>query len=1030
MARSNSPLSLSEEANSEAEVLTPRSKVKALLASIESDSDEDATTSLTTTGRRRSALAAVSGNTQSPAAKHLEAAEFNAFEKGDSSEEDVIAPRGRLAARLEAHITERDSPASEKENSGSEHAYTRIKRRLLHGPEKTQDEPSGGRDSRSSTTATRNSRGTTLIQGSGNYVISGDIEKPNESPRRLQPRTDLSHSTELDTQSQLLLPRNSTPEDDGLHLEEQLPTKNRLLELVAKKRQEREAKNIEEKRKRAEKTAKRHEFENILSQDASAGADISDDDDLAEKHLTQSARPTRKASKKALEEMNRETQRMNRNMQLAHQAKTKKKITKDSLFARFNFRTTTVPIENIPEHPSSSTIPSSALQSDGEDTRVKDSPPTSPAEPIDEPLEKSILHSTAPIQGNMDANPTGHAMTLGDDDLPETANLFKGPLHLDKVKGGIVDSSSLKSPLKQRKLSDLKQRPVRLSLPNLPSKVDDIDLDSDSDLEKPLRHEYRKPRAKTSKLDAFHRLPANKLHEGRSLLTLRALAHLNTPDDVVRGRKPSVNISDMQVSLQKRARLQALEERKAKIDDLKARGVLVQTAEDREKDQAEVEDLLEKARREAGELQQQEKKAAKREKSAKGETEGLLTSDEDDEDGDYVEGDDADVELSGSDDEDVVPIDAQAQESYDSESELEQEEEEEDLEPDDEAKMQNGVFDAQAEEQRGKDEEAEDELSISRPPRTRRCNITIQDEDDDDEPTSNVSEAPTKDVIGSDEPRMPAIDIPQFPPMTGEAGLKVQALGMTQAFAATMAEMEGEGAEYADDEQDSMAFFQQPPEPDLSLFNAENSQLMVQDSQTGRTGVQDTAASHQIDLHFSQSQLQHDTLGPSELQRESTELTEIPDPTQDAGFALSSPTLERFVSVPPSTIDTVVIPALEERQSPALKPRGRLVRGRAVEARKEQEDTAVNEAIPSTRDVFKAMQERRQKKAEEATFNKKKSDAREMVEEQAMESEDEYAGLGGASDDESGGEEDQDVKAMMDHSQVDVDEGQLAALYA
>jgi hypothetical protein len=42
--------------------------------------------------------------------------------------------------------------------------------------------------------------------------------------------------------------------------------------------------------------------------------------------LSQKARQPRKASKKALEEMSRETQRMSRNMQLAHQAQTKKKM--------------------------------------------------------------------------------------------------------------------------------------------------------------------------------------------------------------------------------------------------------------------------------------------------------------------------------------------------------------------------------------------------------------------------------------------------------------------------------------------------------------------------------------------------------------------------------------------------------------------------------------------------------------------------------------------------------------------------------
>ena len=59
----------------------------------------------------------------------------------------------------------------------------------------------------------------------------------------------------------------------------------------------------------------------------SAGDHESDSDPDGEngRRLTQHSRPTRKAGKKAMEEMQREQQRISRNMQLTHQAKTKKK---------------------------------------------------------------------------------------------------------------------------------------------------------------------------------------------------------------------------------------------------------------------------------------------------------------------------------------------------------------------------------------------------------------------------------------------------------------------------------------------------------------------------------------------------------------------------------------------------------------------------------------------------------------------------------------------------------------------------------
>jgi mediator of replication checkpoint protein 1 len=81
--------------------------------------------------------------------------------------------------------------------------------------------------------------------------------------------------------------------------------------------------------------------------------------------------------------------------------------------------------------------------------------------------------------------------------------------------------------------------------------------------------------------------------------------------------------------------------------------------------------------------------------------------------------------------------------------------------------------------------------------------------------------------------------------------------------------------------------------------------------------------------------------------------------------------------------------------------------------------------------VFDIMRKASTKKVVVDEFDKKKSKAKEMVNEQAEESEDEYAGLGGASDDESGGEPDEFVKEMIDdEGRKDVDESKLAAFFA
>ena len=79
-------------------------------------------------------------------------------------------------------------------------------------------------------------------------------------------------------------------------------------------------------------------------------------------------------------------------------------------------------------------------------------------------------------------------------------------------------------------------------------------------------------------------------------------------------------------------------------------------------------------------------------------------------------------------------------------------------------------------------------------------------------------------------------------------------------------------------------------------------------------------------------------------------------------------------------------------------------------------------------DVMKTASKKPRKEA--LDFNKKNSKAKEMVEEIAEESEDEYAGLGGASDDDSEAEDDEELKKMIDEGEVNVDKNKIAAFFA
>ena len=1038
-ARSIAPSTLSTPSTAQhgdsPQDLTPRSKVKAMLAAIDDGSDSDTVVGPHKSGRK--ALSTVAGNIQrvgeTRSAKEDAVAgqrELEDVEDGWESEEPPIVPRGRLAARLHGHDSVQRGQSSTCDGEDDGNAYDRIKKKLLQKHDTKTREPIAGSRRRETPPQIRPSK----RQRTSSILSDRASSKPSSATRSRNTSPALFLTPEA-TSEHRKLPQRSVGGDES---EGDLPTNpqanSRFMELVAKKRAEREAKQAVENKRKAEKEARQRSFEKALSRDASLGSGVSDDDMAADQRLTQNSRPTRKASKKALEEMNRETQRMSRNMQLAHQAKTKKKISKQSLLDRFNFRTSMVPIVEVPQNLGSSTGASSAPASDLEEGHNEDSPPTSPVTPIDTLL--------APVNSEHDKQQAvvlDQMQPFGSDDeeLPSMLEVMSQPTQkLDKGKGKAIDNNEAeKTPaIDKGQKTIFKQPPIKVRLPKSMSDRRDIDLDSDNDLEVlPVR------KSKPSKLDVFDRLPAGRGQEGRSMQTLRALAHLDSPEKLSRAKRTSMTQADMQRSLQQRARRQALEERKAKIDDLKRRGIIIQTAEERERDQAEVEDLVDKARREADDIMQKEKRAAKKDKSANGEEDGL--ADSSDEDDDYqADADNSDVELSGSD-EDEEPDNSTGEEGLTSDGEqIENEDDGEvDLGKDD---GMAGLIDDKASED--SQDEDEDEATIedgdqeeeeSREPQVhrRRTKMVIED-DEDDYDDEKRDEPPASALVGSSAPEVPLFAAPAQPQSI------VSPMGMTQAFAATMADTQTQGFD-DENEQDSLAFLGPPPEPNFPIFEETDSPQVVEDSQNGlppnRKAEQNTNTSNEIDLHLTQSQIRLNEMADSQDQIEASQISEVPDPTQDVGFAMSSPAPARFISDPPSTVDTILLSGTVANGSPIRKRRGRLQRGVVVEEDPLEEDedlptigrTVVTD--DATKNAFDVMRKaREEKKSETDSFDKKRSEAKTMVEEQAQESEDEYAGIGGASDDESGGEEDEFVREMIDQGEVNVKERELAAHYA
>jgi mediator of replication checkpoint protein 1 len=1028
--------------------LTPNSKVKALLASFEGDSDDD-NVSGSARARLRTAFAKnptsdVENTPQGDGHTNGEQ-DFKAVsDEGEDEEEEIIRPTGRMAARMLAT----------EEVSEADHEQSERGKRMLKGKSKTPDhtvyEDGEESDEDGAPVIPRKRRVRTSRRGTPVSMKA--------SPRLfLSPITRESPALQDSGSDSEDLPLNPITEDD-----------DRFKALVARKREERRAKEAEEAEKKAKMLAERRNLTAIFHSDE----DISDDQ--AEKTLTQSQRPTRKANKRAMEEIKRETQRMSRNMQLTHKAVTKKQFKKAGLFARFNFKVAGIQEEDdskvsqLPD-PIQPTSTNSTTHSDIE---MHETPPTSPAtQPSD--IDKTIINATS--QTYLD----GTQRMVDEGDLPTLEEtLAAAPARsLEKGKGKVIEEPIFKPKITKKKYS-FTRRPVTA---HRFETIDDDLYDSDNDLE---IVGAKTPDAKRKRLNAiFDRIPAKQAKESHSLQALKMLAHLTSPgkQSLGKNKKPSITNTEMQLSLQQKARQQASREREERLQTLRDKGIIIQTAEEREKEMAEVENLIAKARREGEEIMQREKAAAKKERKANGEVDPVGDS-SDDEDWEEEKENLAEVlSDSGSEDEVVVPEEG---DSDANEEDADNEEEDELLLDDGVPYETNTMFDNEADETdddegeknltdeegmldvvNAEEEEEEDDAAlVSHVTRRARKSNVISDDEDEDNSVIGTPIAPR-----TESPRYLHTDSPVAPNSVLRSATKTfipgvtvagpAGLGLTQIFAGTMDESQAEVPPTAVDsvtpgmepKNDSMSFFKQFPVPELPPFMPtmpsmeEDSQDVVMDSQSGKEQVPESqdmeSQTPAIQLAFSQSQIHgFDSL----VDPMATQMSEFPDATQDIGFQHMTPIRGRFVDAPPSTVDTVILgPTIMPQamdDTPIVKKKGKLRRRPQVAAFSDEEniDDSPVEAVSQEDDidalanVFDVMRKAsKTKKIIVDEFDKKKSEAKTMVHDQAEESEDEYAGLGGASDDESGGEADEYVKEMIDdEGGHNIDEGKLAAFFA
>ncbi|GAD98814.1 hypothetical protein NFIA_034280 [Paecilomyces variotii No. 5] len=929
-------------------ILTPGKKIKAMLAAFDSDSDSDNAKSTTRASTSVPKLnLGLDSNGDAPQRKQTV---DNNEDEDDDEDEVILKPKGRMAARMQAQEQAGSESASK---GGDATAYERVARSLQEPAEAGADSQENVDASSDDDLPTARSR-----RGLRKAAHLSETDEPARSPSPARSFSPLFVSSPAKGQGE------SENEDAASDAEKdgKSQSNSRFLALVAQKRKERE----EKERIEAEKKAARLEKMKQFSSDVLSGEDS---DDGSGQRLTQKARPARKASKKALEEMNRETQRITRNMQLAHQARTKKKITKESFFARFNFMQPQGQDEPARAQDNSSTTAGSQNSSDVEMQKDKTTPPTSPVRASSP--DKVQGAATAALQDRPQQE--GREATNDEADLPSLEEILTQPHPPQEptvVVQAVVQAQENKpEPTKKdaKPRRALTKPPVRVRISRQFVAEHQQD-DSDDDLEV-----ITSP-AKSRRIAAFENLPSKHAQESSSMLKLKALAHLTSPTR----RSTSMSPAELSAVLRVQARQQAAKERAERIEELRAKGIHIESAEERVAMDAEVEDLLEKARKEAEEIRKQERQ--KSNKTGNSNTIGI-DSEEDEE---YEVSDDDDGEGEDAD----------------------EDEDEEDEEQEDEDLVENEAGEADESEESGGENMEDDASDVDMEPavstrRKRPLRVVSDDEDEEQEP-----ETPARTVTQRPE----SVKKPTFPDMPNSGSFT---MGLSQAFAATLG---GSQSESQPESSAVLGSLPDPARPPAELHEAD-SQVLVKDSQERRESVDILQGFTQSETRISESP------GPKMF----SQYSQIPDPTQDEGFVMSPfDQAKRFVEPPVSTVETVLLPRDE---SPVAKKSRTLRRGHRAETADSDENGFEIEA--SAFDIMRKAAKEKKEKKEAVLFDKNNSKAKEIVDEAAEESEDEYAGLGGASDDEDAGDEDEyDREMINDNSGEVVDEKELAALNA
>ena len=955
--------------------LTPRSKVAKMLADIDNESDTSSTSSPSQeqaskpfddemAEKRDDHSSGIRSRSQSPSGRSTKNTAMQSGSDTEDSDDAVRKPQGRAARRMLGIRAVSPQPPAERNEKDAEdeedelYSVTPMRRRA---PAKLPSLSPIGSE-----------------RGGGLFV----------SPTK-------SIGEDADDEDEL--PINP------------LGNKVKLADLVAKKRAERLAREAEEK-----------ERDQMASSDLPEGAyddtEETPQDRNIEKIMSDSSRPARKASKKALEEMERETQRLARQQALAHQMKVKKKFTTSDLFAKFNFRQPAATDVAANQPTEGDTTASSVPNSDGIEERAKDlhsTPPSSPPSPLDVQralVDKGALSKLTPVRQDSIAS---LAEIDDDEEMPDIAEAIKGT---QKAKAFV--NGAFAEPQQDKKGFKL----ARLGKKAAPPSKDDSDDDLEIIQQLPAH------------LRAFEKVAgssrSSRPADSKAIHNLKHLSHFNSREGQPRkkGSRPSVNSQALETQLRKRAKEQARLQQLERIEELRAKGIEIQTVEEQEKEAEAFENLLEKARLDAVELRKAEK-AARREA---GEEIAMDVSEDEDEDDDYVgsgseeeDGEEVGDEIGGGEnglideaaeetDEDADP----AEEDIDAEIEMDEEasENEERARPDLAEHDQAST---------GTQQDDTESRPGNAPPRKSRVSRVIKDDEDDDELEADITEPVENNNAEQEDDPFAAFNF-------GGADNNLL-MSPTQAFHATMQ------TPTQATQEDSFDILRRIAPPSASSLPPLPDFETQDDDETQPSFVAGSQVPESQRINLNWETQPPETPVPAGLHRDASALSETPgwEPTQDPG--LPSPWSVKPKARRASTLDSTAehetqsTVELRVSESPAPSQQA-LKRGRLGHRRvpllddSDDEVTAPPASVKAEkRDAFREMARRRREALTIVEREDVEKEMRAMMEEQAEESEDEYAGLGG--DDYVAPETEQD-REMIDSSHIDVDERALAAHFA